>query len=820
MKKHIELPCLLTFVGLTASLPNTGTATAGESAQNLDAVATPPTEGANRFYVSNRAPLLADPLIKLPIGSIRPEGWLRHQLLLMSRGMTGHLPELSQWCKRENSAWMSPKGQGEHGWEELPYWLKGFGDLGYVLGDERIIKEARDWIEAALASQEPDGYFGPRRNKQQHDCWPNMIMLNVLQSFHEATGDKRVLPFMSKYFRWQMELPREHLLPGSWQKIRGGDNLQSIYWLYNRTGEPWLLDVAKVIHERTANWTEGVPNWHGVNICQSFRGPGQYYQQTRDVRYLEAAERNYRTVMDLYGQVPGGMFGADENCRPGFGDPRQAAETCSIVEFMLSNEMLLKITGKVLYADRCEEIAFNSFPASQTPDLKALHYLTAPNMVQLDRQNKAPGLQNGGCMLAYNPWAYRCCQHNVSHGWPYYAEHLWLATRGNGLVAVLYAACQVKAKVGDGVEIAIQEETDYPFDEKVTFRLSSPRPVRFPLLLRIPGWCEAAGISLNGERLALRGKAPCYFAIDRTWNTGDVVQLELPMKIRVAVWKKNKDSVSVSRGPLTFSLKIGEKWVRYGGTDKWPAWEVYPTTPWNYGLLIDMKDPASSFQVVKKKGPLADQPFQPEHAPIELVAKAKRIPNWEMAGGLVGLLQQSPVRSDQPTGTVTLIPMGCARLRISAFPTIGRGPDAHEWTLPPPPRHTASFQHDDIRALSDGNVPKGSGDQTVPRFTWWNHLGTKEWVTYNFKAPRKVRFSEVYWFDDTGIGRCRVPASWKLFWKDGKKWRPVAGASGYGTRADTFNKVTFEAVETTSLRIEVQLQPGFSGGILEWRIGR
>jgi len=816
MNRHITVASAVfcAAYGLAA-----GWAPAAELADQCEVLTIPPTEGTNPYYVSNRPPLLPNPLIKLPIGSIRPEGWLRQQLVLMSKGMTGHLPELSRWCKPEGSAWMDPNGQGERGWEELPYWLKGFGDLGYILKDKRIIQQARRWIEAVLASQEPDGYFGPRDNKRKHDCWPNMIMLNVLQSFHEATGDPRVLPFMARYFRWQSNLPREHLLPRSWQKVRGGDNLQSIYWLYNRTGERWLLDVARRIHERTADWTGGIASWHGVNICQGFREPAQYYQQAKDPWYLRATEQNYKTVMDLYGQVPGGMFGADENCRPGYTDPRQAAETCAIVEFMLSNELLLKITGQVVYADRCEEIAFNSFPAALTPDLKALHYLTAPNMVQLDRQNKSPGLQNGGCMLAYSPWIYRCCQHNVSHGWPYYAEHLWLATQGRGLAAVFYAASQVKAKVGDGTEVAIHEQTDYPFDERVRFRFTTPRPVRFELLLRIPGWCEAPSVRVNGKALPVRAKGPCYVRIERVWKTGDLVELELPARIRMTVWTKNKNAVSVHRGPLTFSLKIGEKWVRCGGTDEWPVWEVYPTTPWNYGLIVDEKNPASSFRLVRKPGPLPDQPFQIDKAPLALQAKARRIPAWQMQGGLVGLLQQSPARSDQPVETVTLIPMGCARLRISAFPTIGTGPDAHEWKPPPPPRHTASFQHDDIGALSDGKVPSSSNDQTIPRFTWWNHRGTTEWVTYKFEAPRKVRSCEVYWFDDTGKGGCRVPASWKLFYKDGDAWCPVENASDYGTKPDRFNKVVFEPVETSALKIEVRLQPGFSGGILEWRVG-
>ena len=155
-------------------------------------------------------------------------------------------------------------------------------------------------------------------------------------------------------------------------------------------------------------------------------------------------------IWGTYGQVPGGMFGGDENCRRGYYGPRQGIETCASVEFMLSCEMLLKIAGDLTWADRCEDVAFNTFPPAMTADLQALHYLVSPNQCRLDSKNKAPGIENDGDMFSYDPHRYRCCQHNVAHGWPYFAEHLWMATPDNGLAAVFYAASQVTAKVGDG----------------------------------------------------------------------------------------------------------------------------------------------------------------------------------------------------------------------------------------------------------------------------------------------------------------------------------------------------------------------------------
>ena len=792
----------------------------------IDVVRQPNTKATNSSYVGNRPPLTPSPFIKLPIGAIKPQGWVRKQLELEAEGFTGHLLEISRFLKKENNAWLSSEGEGHSPWEELPYWLKGYNNLGYVLSDKRIIDESQTWIEATIASQREDGYFGPRANLKQiggtkPDVWPNMIMLNVLQSYYEYSGDKRVIELMTKYFRWQLTIPDEDFLEPFWQNQRASDNLASVYWLYNRTGDKFLLDLGRKIHRNTADWTGGVASWHVVNIAQCFRGPAVFYQQSKDPKHLAATERDYQTVMGIYGQVPGGMFGADENAREGYIGPRQAAETCAMVEMMLSDEMLLTFTGDPKWADRCEDVTFNSLPPSMTPDMKALHYLTAPNMILCDRHNKSPGFQNRGPMLLFNPHIHRCCQHNSGHGWPYYAQHLWLATPDNGLAAVLYAPSQVTAKVGKGTEVTISESTHYPFDENIEFTVNTDKPVRFPLYLRVPGWTRNPIVEINGKATKVKAHTRSYIMIERKWKNGDKVKLTFKMNITLTKWEKNKNSVSINRGPLTYSLKIGEKYVREGGTDKWPAWEIHPTTPWNYGLVLNEANPAPSFEIVRKDWPDDDQPFEADAAPIQLRANAKKIPEWVKDHlGLVGKLQQSPVKSDEPVETVTLIPMGCARLRISAFPTIGTGPDAQKWDQPPktlPASASHCWGSDTILALSDEMLPKNSNDQGIPRFTWWPHKGTTEWVQYDFDKPQKISSTDVYFFDDTGGGGCRIPKSWRLMYKQGDQWMQVPNAGSYGVEKDKFNKVSFDPVNAQSLRIELQLQPDFSAGILEWR---
>lgn len=787
----------------------------------------PTTSGENRFFVGNRVPLAPNPLIKLPLGSIRPEGWLRRQLELEAKGFSGRLEEISQFCKYEGNEWTSPAGHGKFGWEEVPYWLRGYIDLGYVLQDPVIIKRAGEWVEAVLKTQRSNGYFGSQSNVESErvngrrsrmlDLWPNMVMLFPLRSLYEATGDPRILPFMTKYFRWQTTIPLEDFLPGSWQKQRGGDSLDSILWLYNRTGDAFLLDLARVTHERTADWSGGIASWHNVNFAECFREPAQFFQLARDSRYIRATVRNYEDMMRLYGQVPGGGFASDENARPGFNGPRNGTETCAWAEMMYSDQLLVSITGNAAWADRAEEIAFNSFPASMTPDLKGLHYITSPNQVQLDRGNKAPMIENSGDMFRYDPYGHRCCQHNAAFGWPYFSEHLWMATRDQSIAAVMYAPSVITAKVGAGTAVKITETTNYPFDDTIAFTMQPSATVRFPLHLRVPAWSARPELAVNGRAIAVPQVSRGWLIVEREWKAGDKLTLTLPMKTKVRTWKENRNTVSVDRGPLTYALKIGERWVSEGGTNEWPAQEVYATTPWNYGLVYDPVDPSRSFEVVKT-GKTASQPFTPDDAPIVLKAKGRRIPQWKLEpNGMVGEVQPGPIRSDQPIEDLTLIPMWAARLRISSFPQIGDGPSAREWdgmapmVLVFPP---ATDHYNPPSAALDGLTPKNSADRSIPRFVL--SPGRSHEVIYEYSEARTIGSVEVYWAEDAEVA---LPATWSLAWGDGLRWNKV-DVNRYPNEKDQFNRVTFTPVKTKRIRLFVEPQRRRPAGILEWRVGQ
>lgn len=647
----------------------------------------PFTQEGYSNYIANRAPLHQLNFVKLPVGSIKPEGWLRQYLEQQREGLTGHLGEISAWLEKKNNAWLV--NGGDHGWEEVPYWLKGYGNLAYILGDEKMIAETKTWIEGAFASRQKDGYFGPINDRGgKRELWAQMIMLWCLQSYYEYSNDQRVLELMTDYFHWQLTVQDDKFLKDYWENSRGGDNMLSVIWLYNRTGDKDLLKLIEKLHRNTANWTNPatLPNWHNVNIAQGFREPATYYMMTGDSTQLQASYNVQELVRRTFGQVPGGMFGADENARIGYIDPRQGVETCGIVEQMASDEIMLCLTGDPMWADHCEDVALNTFPAAVTPDFRALRYITSPNHVISDSNNHHPGIDNSGPFLSMNPFSSRCCQHNHAQGWPYYAEHLLLATTDKGVAAALYAACETNVKVGDNKEIRLHEQTNYPFEEAVTFTIETAENVNFPFYLRIPRWASKATVKVNGKNVSVKAEAGKYVRLERQWKDGDKITLNLPMELSMRTWQANRNSVSVNYGPLTLSLKIKEryekkdsrttaigdsKWQKGADASAWPTYEIFPDSPWNFALALDERNPFKDMKVIRKNTSSDKIPFTLDNVPLEVTALGRRIPSWKIdEHGLCGVLPPENVYKGEieEIEEITLIPMGAARLRITAFP--------------------------------------------------------------------------------------------------------------------------------------------------------
>lgn len=652
-------------------------------------------EPTPRQSPNNRHPLLTKPYVELPLGAIRPAGWMQEQLIRMKNGMTGHLDSIYPQVMGPRNGWLG--GDGDV-WERGPYWIDGLLPLAYILEDRTLIDKVKPWIEWTLASQQPDGYFGPATDRSPEpglqrdnarDWWPKMVMLKVMQQYYSATGDTRVIDFLTRYFRYQFQqLPENPLGKWTfWGEQRGGDNLMVVYWLYNITGDKFLLDLGELIHQQTFDWTDVFlhrdhlrrpHSLHCVNLAQGFKEPIVYYQQSKDPKQIAAVKKAVQTMRHTIA-LPTGLWGGDELLR--FGDPTVGSELCTAVEMMFSLEEMLEITGDVQWADHLERIAYNALPTQVTDDYSARQYYQQTNQIAVDRTWRNFVTPHDDTDNLFGTLTgYPCCTSNLHQGWPKLVQNLWYATAEGGLAALLYAPCSVEAKVADGVTIQIEEETGYPFDENVRFRFAFPdkkvKKAFFPFHIRIPAWCKQPLVKLNGETLAVDTYPGEITRINREWNQGDLLTVELPMAIEASYWYDG--AAVVERGPLVYALKMEEKWekkqVEQEKERHYGSWyyEVTSGSPWNYALshrALGPKEIEQSFQVVKSST-MPAYPWNVENAPVTLRTKARRLNGWTLYRGSAGPVAYF-IQHGADTGaeeTIELIPYGCTTLRITEFP--------------------------------------------------------------------------------------------------------------------------------------------------------
>lgn len=614
----------------------------------------------------------------LPLGSILPADWLKNQLRIQADGFTGHLEEL--WADvGPDNGWLG--GQGES-WERGPYYLDGMLPLAYLLQDEALIAKAVKWIEWSLASQREDGSFGPAQIvtvnndlDKRHDWWHYMIVLKAMTQYAEATGDERVEPFMTRFFHFVLGKIDAIPLEG-WAKARGAELLLSILWLHQRTGEAFLHTLADKIVAQTTDWTEvfsDFPFWrkveewdwqtHVVNVAMAIKAPGVRFEMTGEEHEHRAVHRGIDSLMTYHGQAHG-MFSGDEWLSGTH--PSQGVELCAVVEYMFSMEQLTRIFGEGRFGDILEKVAFNALPATISADWTAHQYDQQVNQIlcNVAPRNWSNGADANVFGLAPN---FGCCTANMHQGWPKLASHLWMRA-GDGLAAVSYAPCRIKTVVGEeGTAAELSVSGGYPFREQVSIALKLASPTRFALHLRIPAWCAQPSLKVNGEPVALQ-PVNGYAVIDRLWAAGDTLVLHLPMEVRTQ--SRNLYAISVERGPLVYALPIKENWQQLVGREKFHDWEVYPATPWKYGLLAE-----NHYSVELAEVPY--QPFAADQAPVRLRASGKLVPEWKMEGNNAGTPPIFPKVDSQPEVELTLVPYGSARLRIGEFPLIGKRPRSY-----------------------------------------------------------------------------------------------------------------------------------------------
>jgi uncharacterized protein len=610
----------------------------------------------------------------LSINEIHPEGWLLNQLKIQSRGLSGSLDKF--WPDIKDSQWL---GGCNEGWERLPYWLDGFIPLAWLINDEDMKSRARNYINYIILHQGKDGWICPDNatDRSKYDIWAFFLILKVLVTYHDATGDIRIEGAVSMALRAiERHIDRHTLF--NWAQTRWFECLIPIWWLYDRTGDDWLLDLASKLHGQGFDWQSFFKHWpyrkpdekgrwsqmsHVVNNAMMLKSGPLLWRMTGSSDDLDSAEFMVRLLDEFHGMVTG-VFTGDE-CLNGT-SPIQGTELCSVAEYLYSLEHLSAITGCSHWADRLEKIAYNSLPATFSPDMWTHQYDQQVNQIQCSRQKDPVFSTNGGesNLFGLEP-NFGCCTANLSQAWPKLALSTFMRSI-DGLAAVIYAPCSIETCIKN-TNVSVILETGYPFRDTLDFMVKTEKDIRFTIWLRIPEWADDAFIELDDYRISItRGG---FYRLERNWSGETKFTLHLPMKPCLA--KRPNNLYAVTRGPLVYSLHVGERWIKVNDDipgHEYPHcdYEIYPDTAWNYGLCID--EATFSTDIVFKDHPIGDLPFSPEGAPVTAYVRGRKV-DWPLENGSAAAFPQMHHISEN-ADDLKLIPYGCTNLRMTEMPLV------------------------------------------------------------------------------------------------------------------------------------------------------
>lgn len=648
-------------------------------------------------------------LRETPLRAIEPEGWLRRYLELQRDGLTGHL-EVSGY-PFDTIGWGGPRlKEGEDYWgpyEQCGYWADAMIRCGHLLGDSFLLEKARKQTDFVLKHADADGYLGPKFLKKggfpgaEGDPfvlgtrWAHVPLFRALMAEHSALGKSSIPAALAK-----------HYLSGTSAHsfYREVANIEPICWAYEQTGDKRLLrhalEAFEQYNEICAHQDTSLKNLlsgkrateHGVTFLEQGKLGAILYMHTGNRRFLRATVNAFRKL-DRDSMLVDGVPSSSEHLRGK--DPLDSHETCDIADYSWAAGYLLMATGEVEYADKIERACFNAAPGAVRSDFKALQYFSCPNQVIADASSNHNEFFRGRKWMTYRPQpsGIQCCPAEVNRTMPNFAARMWMQDAAGNPTAVLYGPCRLQVEVGSRRQpVTIVEETNYPFSERIDFQIRTDEPVQFAMQLRIPHWCAKAQVLVNGRPLKGKPKAGTFVKIARTFAHNNRITLVLPMELKLT--RQRRGGVSVERGPLVFALRVEEDW-RIDPSDPhqtkdFPAWNVYAKSPWNYAMAFDERKLSEQIEVVQAA--MTAEPWSISAAPIQLRVPAQKVRGWKverhkvilsyyrsrkrkhpMHGNFAFTPQLPdpatlPVRLARKVETVTLVPYGCAKMRIAIFP--------------------------------------------------------------------------------------------------------------------------------------------------------
>ena len=685
-------------------------------------------------------------------------------------------------------------------------------------------------INIIAQAQEPDGYlttcvinkctrlsgwWGTHRWEKinSHELYNSGHLIESAVAHYRATGKKTFLNVAIK----NADLVCKTFGPNEGQIHRPGGHPiieMALCKLYKVTGNKKYLDGAKFFVEETGRCTDGhrpseysqdhMPILqqqeivgHAVRAGYLYSGVADVAALTGDKAYFEALERIWENMSSKKLFITGGIGSRPQG--EGFGPDYELnnhtayCETCAAIANVYWNYRMFLATGESKYIDICERALYNNVLSGVSLSGDKFFY---DNVLESDGEHERQ--KWFGCA---------CCPGNITRFIASVPGYIY-ARQGKDIFVNLYA--QGKAKIG---QVELEQTTDYPWDGKIRIKVTKGGG-KFAMKLRVPSWLKQSptnnslytyldkaktySVSVNGQSLYPENRD--YITITRSWKKGDVIELNFPMEVRRIAANDNaeddRDKVALERGPIVYCLE---------GSDQADG-KVFNK------YILNSADIQAHFErnllngVVVLDGTANE--LQQDGTVKDVTFRAIPYSTWNNRGP-----QQMEIWVANTPAVAVATPLPTIASKAQTFSN--RGPIQNDAPETAPTDNWAS-------GVNDQWEPKRSSDTSKPYHYWWLKQGTTEAISYQFDQEYEVSNVQVYWLDfDHYDGNFRTPESWALYYKDADgQWQEVCDHTPYTVSKDCYNSVDFRPVKTTGLKILVKLQPGNSGGILEWKVNK
>ena len=703
--------------------------------------------------------------------------------------------------------------------------IEGASYLLQTYPDPRLEAYIDSVLVIVAAAQEPDGYLYTSRTmnpKHPHEWagskrWESVEdlshefynlghMIEGAIAHYQATGKRNFLDIAIKYADCVCREIGDN--PGQVARVPGHQIAEmALAKLYLVTGDKKYLDQAKYFldkrgytsrtdeysqaHKPVIEQDEAVG--HAVRAAYMYAGMADVAALTGDSAYIKAIDKIWDNIVGKKYYITGGI-GATSNGEA-FGEnyelPNMSAycETCAAIGNVYVNHRLFLLHGDSKYYDVLERTLYNGLISGVALDGGSFFY---PNPLESMGQHQR------------QPWfGCACCPSNIARFIPSLPGYVY-AVKGDDVYVNLYMSNTADLDV-EGKDVVLSQETNYPWSGNVAVTVDKNKAGDFTMKLRIPGWVNNQPVPSNlysytdGKRLGysvtVNGQPADgsltpdgYYSINRKWKKGDKVELHLDMEPRTvqanSKVEADRGRIAVERGPIVYCAE-------------WPDNDF---------------DVLSIFVNQKPQFEVSNHP--------------------ELLEGIMELTTDGQVLSYDEKGRLvakdvklTMIPYyawchrGSGNMAVWLPQELSASRPVLQPTLASKSKVSASKRLPSLSSLNDRLVPKDENDRSVPYTHWWPEQGSTEWIAYTLPGAESVQSATVYWYDDGPWGGCRVPKSWKIYYKDASgEWQPVTGADKYGLEKGVANTVNFDPIVTEALKLEVELPDENSTGIFEWSL--